>query len=352
MVCCSLTVVVGTLALMIFVRTVMKMTPGLTNYSSEISSVLIAIQIEILNYMFYGVAIHLNDSENHRTDSEYEDALITKAFVFQFLNSFSCLFYISFLKPFLKADQCNPQFCFFELQATLGTIFMSRLFMLTYFKLIGPLIETNQKLSAVKSIDSEGTDNDKHDVSEVETMFLMPEYDSLMGTFNDYSLLVSQFGYMTMFISAFPLCTLLAFTNNYVQMRVDAWRLCQIVQRPDPKSAEKIGRWQRVMELIGIISVFTNSGLISFTGQFAVGYSWAWRTWIFFGMSGLIIAVKWAFMAWIPNTPFSVVIQTKRNEYVLDKVLRNKLDVQSKYDASALRVRPNFKLRVGDDDPL
>jgi len=352
MVCCSLIVVIGTLALMIFVRTIMKMTPGITYYSSEISSVLIAMQIEILNYMFYGVAISLNDSENHRTDSEYEDALITKAFVFQFLNSFSCLFYISFLKPFLKADQCNPQFCFFELQATLGTIFMSRLFIHTYHKLIAPLVRTNRKLREVQNIDTGAVDADKHDVSEVETMFLMPEYDALMGTFNDYSLLVSQFGYMTMFISAFPLCTLLAFTNNYVQMRVDAWRLCQIVQRPDPKSTEKIGRWQNVMELIGIISVFTNSGLISFTGQFAISYPWALRTWIFFGMSAFIISVKWAFMAIIPDIPHAVLIQTKRNEYVIDKVLHNKADVQSKSDASTLRVRPNFKLRVGDDDPL
>jgi len=355
LVCMSLTVVIGSLALMLFGRRVLQMMPLLTYYSAEISSIAIAVQIEVLNYMFYSVALHLNDSENHRTDSEYEDALITKAFVFQFLNSFACLFYISFLKPFLKADQCNPQHCFYELQATLGTIFMSRLFISTYFKLIDPLIQTNRKLREVKNIDKgeEARVNpDMHDISEVETMFLMPEYNSLMGTFNDYSLLVSQFGYMTMFVSAFPLCTVLALTNNYVQMRVDAWRLCQIVQRPDPKSTEKIGRWQNVMELIGLISVFTNSGLISFTGQFAVGYSWAWRTWIFFLMSGFIIGVKWIFMGLIPDTPHAVVIQTRRNEFIMDKILYNKVDMQSSSDASALRVRPNFKLRCGDDDPL
>ena len=35
---------------------------------------------------------------------------------------------------------------------------------------------------------------------------------------------------MTMFVSAFPMCTVLALVNNYVQLRVDAWTLCQVVQ--------------------------------------------------------------------------------------------------------------------------
>lgn len=37
--------------------------------------------------------------ENHRTDTEYENALITKLFLFNFVNSYSSLFYIAFFKP-------------------------------------------------------------------------------------------------------------------------------------------------------------------------------------------------------------------------------------------------------------
>lgn len=183
-------------------------------------------------------------------------------------------------------------------------------------------------------------------------MFMLPEFDALMGTFNDYASMVAQFGYMTMFVAAFPLCTVLAFTNNYVQMRVDAWRLCQVVQRPDPKSAESIGSWQRVMELIGLISVFTNSGLVSFTGSFAVGYSWPWRIWIFFLMSCFIISIKWIVMAIIPDIPYEVIVQEQRNTYVNEKVVHNKKDVLDQMDASTLRVRPNFRVNIKDDDPL
>jgi threonine/homoserine/homoserine lactone efflux protein len=69
-----------------------------------------------LNHYFSKVALRLNDSENYRTNVLYEDALITKAFIFQFLNSFASLFYVAFMKPFNAADACIPAYCFVELQ--------------------------------------------------------------------------------------------------------------------------------------------------------------------------------------------------------------------------------------------
>ena len=48
-----------------------------------------AVQIFVLNSVYKTVAIGLNNYENHRTETEYEDALICKVFLFQFVNSFS-----------------------------------------------------------------------------------------------------------------------------------------------------------------------------------------------------------------------------------------------------------------------
>ena len=183
-------------------------------------------------------------------------------------------------------------------------------------------------------------------------MFLLNEYDSLMGTFNDYAAMISQFGYMTMFVAAFPLCTILAFFSNYVQLRVDAWRLCQAVQRPDPKSTASIGKWQDVLEITGFIAVFTNSGLIAFTGLFFTNQQWPVRVWIFFSMSVLVIIIKACLAYVIPDVPQDVRIQAQRNEFYLKKVVENRRDVLAPMDASSLRVRPNFKLKIGDDDPL
>ena len=190
----SASIVIAALALMFFIRYVVTNTPSISAYANELSSLAIALQIEFLNYYFQGIALTLNDNENHQTETDYGDALIMKAFIFQFLNSFSSLLYVSFMKPYFNADQCVPKFCFYELQATLGTIFMSRLFLHNAVKLVWPLIKTSADLREVKKIDAD-SDN-RHDVSEIEAMFLQPKYDALMGTFNDYAAMVGQFGYV------------------------------------------------------------------------------------------------------------------------------------------------------------
>jgi hypothetical protein len=40
----------------------------------------------------------LNQWENHRTDTDYENHLILKTFLFQFVNSYASFFYIAFVK--------------------------------------------------------------------------------------------------------------------------------------------------------------------------------------------------------------------------------------------------------------
>ena len=118
---------------------------------------------------------------------------------------------------------------------------------------------------------------------------MQEDYDSLLGTFEDYSNMSTQFGFMTMFVAAFPLTTLLAFINNYVELRVNAWRLCQICRRPKPRCAEDIGTWYLVFEIISVAAVFVNAGLVSFTGTYMIKLSWPLRVWIFILMSSSTI---------------------------------------------------------------
>jgi len=43
------------------------------------------------------------------------------------------------------------------------------------------------------------------EVSELEHAAQLETYDQLLGTFSDFAPLIIQYGYTTMFISAFPL---------------------------------------------------------------------------------------------------------------------------------------------------
>merc|ERR1719162_2431938 len=72
------------------------------------------------------VAVVLNNIENHETNTEYEDMLIAKVFIFQFINSFGSMFYIAFVKNAV-GDVCKEGDCLGELRTALSIIFVTRL---------------------------------------------------------------------------------------------------------------------------------------------------------------------------------------------------------------------------------
>ena len=76
------------------------------------------------------------------------------------------------------------------------------------------------------------------ELSEVEKLYMLTPYDATSDTFADYAEMMMQFGYATMFIVAYPLATVMSFINNLVEMRVMAWKLCQLCRRPVPKPVE------------------------------------------------------------------------------------------------------------------
>jgi magnesium-transporting ATPase (P-type) len=101
--------------------------PVMRRLAVQVLTTLLPPLLQILNGIFQEIARKLNNKENHRTDTEYEDALIAKVFSFQFVNSFASLFYIGFVKPYIPTiDACVNLSCMTELQTTLGTIFLMR----------------------------------------------------------------------------------------------------------------------------------------------------------------------------------------------------------------------------------
>jgi hypothetical protein len=51
----------------------------------------------------------------------------------------------------------------------------------------------------------------------------------------------------------------------HTEIRVDAWKLCQLMRRAEPRSAEDIGTWQSILEITSIFAIFINSALVAFT---------------------------------------------------------------------------------------
>ena len=65
---------------------------------SGIGGALNATFIVLMNYVYRYLAEYLNEFENHRTKTRHYDALITKTYLFQFINSYVALFYIAYIK--------------------------------------------------------------------------------------------------------------------------------------------------------------------------------------------------------------------------------------------------------------
>lgn len=91
------------------------------NDGNTFVSILSAVQIIILNYLYQDRAIDLTNMENHRTDTEYDDALIGKLFAFSFVNSYASLFFIAFIKHNMGEACQGP--CMAELAYQLAVIF-------------------------------------------------------------------------------------------------------------------------------------------------------------------------------------------------------------------------------------
>jgi hypothetical protein len=192
--------------------------------------------------------LSLTSVENHKTDSAYFNALISKNFLFKFINSYNSLFYIAFFRQFEENAQLscsrivNPadptqRSCLYELAYQLGILFGTMIVVNNLLEVLFPVIQTllnvrNQR-KGDSSLDLAG------ERSTPEKEFNLSTYDS---TLSDYEELAIQFGYVCMFVTAFPLTPLFALFNNMIEIQLDANKICKLVRRPEPRGADSIGK--------------------------------------------------------------------------------------------------------------
>lgn len=76
--------------------------------------------------------------------------------------------------------------------------------------------------------------------------------------FYDFCLAVLQYGFVTIFVSAFPLAPFFALLNNVFEMRLDAKKLLIMYRRPVGQRVIDIGIWYRILDSISKLAVITN----------------------------------------------------------------------------------------------
>lgn len=235
----------------------------LSLYGMDMCAPLNAIQIKIMNFIYRIIAKKINDWENYEFDSEYNDSLALKLYLFQFINSYSSLFYIAFIKYYAEGN-CAYDNCLTELEHQLGTIFIINICMnsvelgLPYFKSKYREYSENKRIRLLKA---QGEDMNIQ-VSVFEQQSKLGDYETPL---DDYMELIIDYGYVVMFSAAFSIVPALAFLVNVVEIRVDAFKLCNLTKRPFPAPANSIGEWQSIIATISVIGTLTNTGIIIFT---------------------------------------------------------------------------------------
>jgi len=311
-----------------------------------VPSVLNAVSIGVFSAVWKKVSLLLNVMENHRTDIEYEDALIAKVFAFEFVNKYAACFYAAFAKKyFVEGDPCDPT-CFDELSSTLGTLFITEL-AVGNAQAVLTSIMGQKKRAAEESL---GVDPDRM-MSQVEKQFTAETFDKTLGTFINYQEMTFQFGYATLFSSAFPLAPLLAFINNFVKIRVVAWKLLQVSRRPEPEGCEDIGTWYSILDLISLLSVVTNGMLIFFVAESYTDALWTTRFGMFLMFEHILILGKVAAGIFIEDVPSSTTIQLKRQEFIASKVIDNAADDNADLGKTK-EAMGGFDIGETDTDPM
>ena len=69
---------------------------------------------------------------------------------------------------------------------------------------------------------------------------------------------VLQFGFITIFVAAFPLAPLFALLNNWVEIRLDAQKFVCETRRAVAERAENIGIWFKILEMLAKLAVISN----------------------------------------------------------------------------------------------
>lgn len=246
-------------------------------YSSIIitvtSAVMNLICSEILSILYYYLARKLTDFELHKYQSNYDDSLIIKIYLFQFVNFYSSLFYVAFFKGRFNeypstygetgsgdfTEQCDPAGCFVELSIQLIIIMIGKQIINNVLEFFFAMFRTIKKhcCAGGNHKDEQQWEIDK-DLYDFNSNILIDEYLEL----------IIQFGFVTLFVVAFPLAPLFALINNLIEIRLDAWKFLSKHKRPIPHKASDIGIWSDIISAVSYIAVLTNAVSIAWTSEF------------------------------------------------------------------------------------
>ncbi|CAG8616143.1 5643_t:CDS:10, partial [Ambispora gerdemannii] len=346
-------------------------------WSSLFSSLINLALVIMLSAVYGKIAKIMTDFENHKTVTNYEDSLILKLYLFDFVNFYSALFYILLFKQKFSmkllygddtAEGCQYHSCMIELTIQLAVRLIGKQsvdqfkqlsmpwFILKFDNLynrypwINPLFflsfcssSSSRRFSKPKIKSNEAECND-HKQWITDDKLLSSNNDD--GIRSDYQEMVVQFGFISLFSTVFPLAPLFALLNNLVKIRTDAYKYITVMQRPIGFLAQNIGMWDTIIHVISFLSVLTNATIVAFHSSYMQRVFEVYaqtdyqllviRVAFIFAFENIVLIAKLLFRCLLPKVPNVDNVQTitqriksiskKEQESSLKPRLSNSLD--------------------------
>nr|XP_028597214.1 anoctamin-7-like isoform X2 [Podarcis muralis] len=243
---------------------------------ANISSCMVnLVLILLMSQVYTSLAEKLTRWEMHRTQTQHEDAFTFKVFIFQFVNFYSSPFYVAFFKGRfvgypgqygkllgMRNEDCGPGGCLIELAQQLFIIMVGKQIASNIQEFLIPKLKSwRQKRKLARVRGGQICQEPKRWEEDYELI-------ECEGLFEEYLEMVLQFGFITIFVAAFPLAPLFALLNNWVEIRLDAQKFACEYRRPVAERAQDISVWFFILDVLAQISVIVNAFLIAFTSDF------------------------------------------------------------------------------------
>jgi len=271
------------------------------------------------------VAVALTKRENWRTEKEHTDNLTLKMATFQVLNSFLPLYFLAFWRPHLKHGGCNGKggtgdACIRALGQQLLSLYLSQIIVSKLTEQLIPIVMNRYQRWA----ESRGKEFKGREFSAAELELMLTPTDPDLFHVTIMTSNVIEFGYVTLFVFAFPLAPLLSYLNGIVSLRSTAHVLMYRQQRVIPHSADGIGSFNTVFDILAKISVVTNAALIVFAANLPAMRRRNAKTkmWIFIMIQYILFTIQMMIDLSIPDELDAVRIQRERGK-LFRKVVRS-----------------------------
>ena len=297
------------------------------NHFSWVVAAIQAIIIQINTALYNPFARMLNDNENHKTETSYEDVLIQKFLIFQLFNNFAALAFTSFAKNTVFGN-CNMYGCMYDLRVLLIAVIVARFFA-DFLTMGWPYFR-----SKINDLLGRSNDSKSHGMAsseEVQHLNTEPDDDQqfmeevtrkpFQGTLNSYADSVVQFGFVNWYTMALPVLGLFALFENMFKMRMEAWKLCVYTRRPHVLLGEDMRMWSSLMDMMAFAGCINSVAVLVFTSSSFDEFTFTHKVILFLVTEQVLVLFKLLMNVIIPSDTTFTKTLLKRQDFITKKFL-------------------------------